>query len=304
MNHSNHNEVWKDRSSTYSKSLQLVEFLFEIHLAGNQSVISLFLISYTVIDFLLCCFIQGQAVCSYYSMYGLCKYGPSCKFDHPSATYPYNYGFTLPVLNSSFMKYPSNNYTLSSHDTLPQTISKSSEWVQKADPPNNKQQTTDTKVDDGTAEEVSSVSCSLSGGSESLQDQSGWKPWLFCFILTLLFSMLSRNYKFSLLYTSPYAPISPVIMWEWKQVAWRFVYFESSVVGQGKAFFVLNKVQVKLNQPIPPFSAVYPFSVMLIWLEFKFAIWWDFGASNFSFHLLFYLIGLKKILFNVAVTLW
>ena len=106
-------------------------------------------------------------------MYGLCKYGPSCKFDHPSATYPYNYGFTLPVLNSSFMKYPSNNYTLSSHDTLPQTISKSSEWVQKADPPNNKQQTTDTKVDDGTAEEVSSVSCSLSGGSESLQDQSG-----------------------------------------------------------------------------------------------------------------------------------
>lgn len=104
-------------------------------------------------------------------MYGLCKYGPSCKFDHPSPTYPYNYGFTLPLLDSSFIKYPSNNFTMSSHETLPGMLSKSSEWVQKADP-SNKRRTTDSKVIvDSTGEEATSVSCSLPGGSESLQDQ-------------------------------------------------------------------------------------------------------------------------------------
>lgn len=26
---------------------------------------------------------QDQSVCSHYSRYGICKFGPSCKFDHP-----------------------------------------------------------------------------------------------------------------------------------------------------------------------------------------------------------------------------
>ncbi|KAJ8559716.1 hypothetical protein K7X08_003774 [Anisodus acutangulus] len=26
---------------------------------------------------------QGQAVCSFYSRYGICKFGPACKYDHP-----------------------------------------------------------------------------------------------------------------------------------------------------------------------------------------------------------------------------
>ncbi|XP_078174049.1 zinc finger CCCH domain-containing protein 3-like isoform X2 [Carex rostrata] len=32
----------------------------------------------------------GQQMCSYYRMYGTCKYGPSCKYDHPVMSY-YNY---------------------------------------------------------------------------------------------------------------------------------------------------------------------------------------------------------------------
>lgn len=60
---------------------------------------------------------------------------------------------------------------MSSHETLPGMLSKSSEWVQKADP-SNKRRTTDSKVIvDSTGEEATSVSCSLPGGSESLQDQ-------------------------------------------------------------------------------------------------------------------------------------
>jgi len=27
--------------------------------------------------------IQDQNVCTYYSRYGICKFGPACKFDHP-----------------------------------------------------------------------------------------------------------------------------------------------------------------------------------------------------------------------------
>jgi hypothetical protein len=26
--------------------------------------------------------IQDQIICSYYSRYGICKFGPACKFDH------------------------------------------------------------------------------------------------------------------------------------------------------------------------------------------------------------------------------
>lgn len=42
---------------------------------------------------------QGQAVCSYYRIYGMCKFGPTCKFDHPVLTIPQNYGLTSPAMN-------------------------------------------------------------------------------------------------------------------------------------------------------------------------------------------------------------
>ncbi|CAH1414852.1 unnamed protein product [Lactuca virosa] len=37
------------------------------------------------------CFNQGQHVCSYYSLYGIYKYGPGCKYDQPVMVYSYNY---------------------------------------------------------------------------------------------------------------------------------------------------------------------------------------------------------------------
>lgn len=50
---------------------------------------------------------QGQAVCSYYSMYGLCKYGPTCIFDHPIVANPYNYILnSLPsIFDASLLSY-------------------------------------------------------------------------------------------------------------------------------------------------------------------------------------------------------
>lgn len=36
------------------------------------------------------CSWQGEPSCIFYSRYGICKFGPSCKFDHPMGTFTYN----------------------------------------------------------------------------------------------------------------------------------------------------------------------------------------------------------------------
>lgn len=35
-------------------------------------------------------FQQGEPLCIFYSRYGICKFGPSCKFDHPMGIFTYN----------------------------------------------------------------------------------------------------------------------------------------------------------------------------------------------------------------------
>lgn len=32
---------------------------------------------------------QGEQLCVFYSRYGICKYGPNCKFDHPMGPVPF-----------------------------------------------------------------------------------------------------------------------------------------------------------------------------------------------------------------------
>lgn len=53
--------------------------------------------------------IQGQNICSHYNRYGICKFGPACKFDHPvnyghlAASSP---GFVAPAMPSGFGNSP------------------------------------------------------------------------------------------------------------------------------------------------------------------------------------------------------
>lgn len=35
-------------------------------------------------------FLQGEPLCIFYSRYGICKFGPNCKFDHPMGIFTYN----------------------------------------------------------------------------------------------------------------------------------------------------------------------------------------------------------------------
>lgn len=44
---------------------------------------SLFLMFISNVGYCFDLSIQGENVCSYYSRYGICKYGPACKHDHP-----------------------------------------------------------------------------------------------------------------------------------------------------------------------------------------------------------------------------
>lgn len=46
--------------------------------------------------------LQGHPICSYYSVYGLCKYGPTCKFDHPLDAYTYAYTVNIPPLAAPY----------------------------------------------------------------------------------------------------------------------------------------------------------------------------------------------------------
>ncbi|KAL7592205.1 hypothetical protein Lser_V15G34789 [Lactuca serriola] len=59
----------------------------------------------------------GQPVCSYYSLYGICKYGPGCKYDHPVMVYSYNYPMGMNMMTSSVLPYATSNGKLSTNDS-------------------------------------------------------------------------------------------------------------------------------------------------------------------------------------------
>ncbi|CAI0376231.1 unnamed protein product [Linum tenue] len=53
---------------------------------------------------------QGEPLCIFYSRYGICKFGPSCKFDHPMGIFTYN----LSASSSSAVDAPVRRYLGSS----------------------------------------------------------------------------------------------------------------------------------------------------------------------------------------------
>lgn len=120
--------------------------------------------------------LQGQAVCSYYSMYGLCKYGPTCKFDHPVVAPPYNYTLSLPtlsMLDSPLFNYPRSLSTAHSSETSPSKSSKFPDWVQKHDATNNEHENSDTKTPEDSPEQAASSPRPIPTSTEPLHDQSG-----------------------------------------------------------------------------------------------------------------------------------
>lgn len=122
---------------------------------------------------------QGQAICSNYSMYGICKFGPTCRFDHPFAGYPFNYGLSLPplsILDSSLMNHQAVP-TTHSIETSPDVSSKIPNWVQNSDAASMKLQNPDvknstTKNSDDSSKADHPPPHSVPNCSESPHDQS------------------------------------------------------------------------------------------------------------------------------------
>lgn len=128
-------------------------------------------------------YIQGQAVCSHYNLYGLCKYGPTCRFDHPVTGYSsYNYCLSLPplsIFDPSLIPYQRNSSTIHSSETSPSKTSKFPDWVQKPESGSTKSQNPDTKAPEGPPEQAGSLQHSSPNSSEPPQDQSDWSDFFF-----------------------------------------------------------------------------------------------------------------------------
>lgn len=119
-------------------------------------------------------FLQGQAVCTNYIMYGLCKFGPTCRFDHPFVGYSYNYGLSLhppSVLDSSVLAYPRTPPTAHSSETSSMS-SKVPDWTRSPDG-SNKHQNSEAKKSISPPERADSPPSSLQSSAEPSHEQSG-----------------------------------------------------------------------------------------------------------------------------------
>lgn len=74
------------------------------------------------------CAYQGAQPCTFYTRYGICKFGPTCKFDHPLGGLPYS------PSASSLTDMPVAPYPIGSSPTTLAPSSSSSETPQEAPP--------------------------------------------------------------------------------------------------------------------------------------------------------------------------
>jgi len=93
----------------------------------------------------------------------MCKFGPTCKFDHPVLTIPQNYGLTSPALSALDAPLISNQRGLSSvqpPETSPSKLSS-----------NNKLQHSDAKAGtEDSSKQADTTPNSFPASSEPLHD--------------------------------------------------------------------------------------------------------------------------------------
>lgn len=82
-------------------------------------------------------------------MYGLCKFGPTCKYDHPLVGYSYNYGMNLPALsiNPTNFPYQRNSSPPHSLESSPSKSPKYPDWKGKQEAASNKNSNANTPED-------------------------------------------------------------------------------------------------------------------------------------------------------------
>lgn len=121
---------------------------------------------------------QGQAVCSYYSLYGLCKYGPTCKFDHPLDGYSYAYSLSVPPMATAYSPPSPYQRTASLVPISETSLAKSSklnDWIKKGATASNKNQHSNTKSLGDSPDGSDSLPHSSKASSEVIHNESDWR---------------------------------------------------------------------------------------------------------------------------------
>lgn len=125
---------------------------------------------------------QGQPVCSYYSLYGICNYGPACRFDHP-------YGLSVPP--TAFAYPPLAPYQRIASlvpvpDVSPAKSSRLSDWVNKETTAINKHhQNSNTKSLGESLDRSDSLPHSSKASSDVHHDKSDWRAVAWPAVTTL-----------------------------------------------------------------------------------------------------------------------
>jgi hypothetical protein len=171
---------------------------------------------------------QGNAICSYYRIYGVCKFGPTCKFDHPLvAAIPQNYGLpspTLSVFDPSLLTSPRRLSTVQPSETSPSK--QSTDKLQQSD--------TKAATEDSSKQADDTTSNSRTPSSESLHE---WTPRSLILSFGLFFW---RN----ILYIPS---IPPLLICNSAGLDSLFngCCDNHELVGGRRHFFVVNKMQVE-----------------------------------------------------------
>lgn len=133
-------------------------------------------------------------------MYGLCKYGPTCKYDHPLLGYSYNYSVNLPTLSMpdpSLFPYQRNLPMIHSYETSPSKSPKFPDWMGKFEAAGNRKW--NAKSPEELSEQAGSPSNSSSALAEQPNDHSDWNPKSII-LLFYISRLATEGYFFGLCY--------------------------------------------------------------------------------------------------------
>lgn len=119
---------------------------------------------------------QGTPICPSYSLYRLCLYGSTCKFDHPIDGY--SYAYSVPP----FPTYPPSTFYPTISSLVPSSntpCSKPADWIKKGannDVNYQNQRSSANSIVDST-DVTDSRPCSSEPSTGRHRDETDWSMW-------------------------------------------------------------------------------------------------------------------------------
>ncbi|KAH9602508.1 hypothetical protein KSS87_020967 [Heliosperma pusillum] len=80
---------------------------------------------------------EGEDTCAHFSSYGICRSGPTCKYNHPIAGYISGYYFGMPFVHQPYLPSRKNLTIANSTETSRSKSVKITDWIQKPETRHN-----------------------------------------------------------------------------------------------------------------------------------------------------------------------